>query len=63
MSSCVTKRIEYEPVKMKVSRMVKELEIEDLATPRVIIVSGISRKGIKCEWHLKITPKSKLALL
>ena len=54
MSSCVIKGIEYAPAQMKVSKMVKELEIEDLATPRVIIVSGIGREGIKCE-YLKCT--------
>lgn len=63
MSSCIIKKTKFETEKIKISSKVKELEIEDLTIPRLIKIFGFDKNGNKGEWHLKITPKNKLALL
>ena len=48
--------------KLRVSKLIEELEIEDIHLPRIIAVSVPSEEG-KIVYHLKITPKGKLVLL
>ena len=63
MSNGTINKRELEPDKIKVSSSVREIELDELTIPRMIKLSGIIKNGNKCEWHLKITPKGKLALL
>lgn len=62
MTDHILENKNQKPKKIVIDSSVGEIVL-DLKPPRLITISGIDIKGKANEWHLKITRKSKLALL